>query len=188
MEDEPATAGPDLDRQRAYRRGEAAVPPPDADAFNPWRLEPGDDPQGRKDYTRRQQTREVAREAARKHGVKVCFSCAQDLAAERLPGFASSEDRAFFLWSALATASKDTVLRAAEGLGGPDVLGRDLAERGFLEQNFRHADLALRVIAVGPSADPQRRGRFVAFVRGPKRAALVSRTARKWNSTWSSSG
>ena len=172
MEDEPATAGPDLDRQRAYRRGEVAAPPPDADAFNPWRLEPGDDPQGRKDYTRRQQAREAAREAARKHGVKVCFSCAQDVAAERLPGFASSEDRAFFLWSALATASKDEVLRAAEGLGDPDVLGRALAERGFLEQNFRRAGLALRVITVGPSVDSRQKGRFVAFVREPEEGGV----------------
>jgi hypothetical protein len=172
MEDEPATAGPDLDRQRAYRRGEVAAPPPDADAFYPWRLEPGDDPQGRKDYTRRQQAREAAREAARKHGVKVCFSCAQDVAAERLPGFASSEDRAFFLWSALANASKDEVLRAAEGLGDPDVLGRALAERGFLEQNFRRAGLALRVITVGPSVDSRQKGRFVAFVREPEEGGV----------------
>jgi len=77
------------------------------------------------------------------------------VAAERLPGFASSEDRAFFLWSALATASKDTVLKAAEGLGDPDVLGRNLAERGLLEQTFRRADIALRVITVGPPVDPR---------------------------------
>ena len=83
MEDELATAGSDVDRQRAYRRGEAAAPPPDADAPSSLRLEPGNDPAGREEYTRRHQAQEAAREAARKHGVKVRFSCAQDVTAER---------------------------------------------------------------------------------------------------------